>query len=77
MQLRFLTFIDPPARDAYRHTTAHILALAGKDLFPEAKLAIGPPIEDGFYYDFDVPRPFTPEDLERIEAKMREIVAAD
>jgi len=75
--LRFLTFNDPPARDAYRHTTAHILAQAVKELFPEAKLAIGPPIEDGFYYDFDVPRPFTPEDLERIEAKMREIVAAD
>lgn len=77
VQLRFLTFNDPPARDAYRHTTAHILAQAVKELFPEAKLAIGPPIEDGFYYDFDVPRPFTPEDLERIEAKMREIVAAD
>lgn len=75
--LRFLTFNDPPARDAYRHTTAHILAQAVKELFPEAKLAIGPPIEDGYYYDFDVPRPFTPEDLERIEAKMREIVAAD
>lgn len=77
VQLVFLTFDDPPARDAYRHTTAHILAQAVKELFPEAKLAIGPPIEDGYYYDFDVPRPFTPEDLARIEEKMREIVAAD
>lgn len=75
--LRFLTFNDPPARDAYRHTTAHILAQAVKELFPEAKLAIGPPIEDGYYYDFDVSRPFTPEDLERIQQKMQEIVTAD
>ncbi|MFA0748084.1 threonine--tRNA ligase [Fervidibacter sp.] len=77
VKLRFLDFNDPPARDAYRHTTAHILAQAVKELFPEAKLAIGPPIEEGYYYDFDVPRPFTPEDLERIEQKMKEIVAAD
>ncbi len=77
LSLKFLTFNDPPARDAYRHTTSHILAQAVKELFPEAKLAIGPPIEDGYYYDFDVPRPFTPEDLERIEQKMKEIVAAD
>ncbi|MBI3946637.1 MAG: threonine--tRNA ligase [Armatimonadetes bacterium] len=60
-----------------RHSAAHVMAQAVKDLFPEAKLAIGPPIQDGFYYDFDVARPFTPEDLERIEARMREIVAAD
>ncbi len=77
VQLRFLDFSHPIARDAYRHTTAHILAQAVKELFPEARLAIGPPIEDGYYYDFDVPRPFTAEDLERIEQKMREIVAAD
>ncbi len=77
LTLRFLTFDDPSARDAYRHTTAHILAQAVKDLFPEAKLAIGPPIENGFYYDFDVPRPFTEEDLKRIEQRMREIIAAD
>lgn len=76
-QLRFLTFDDPRARDAYRHTAAHILAQSVKELFPKAKLAIGPPIEDGYYYDFDVPQPFTPEDLKRIEQKMREIVAAD
>jgi len=57
-----------------RHSTAHVLAQAVQDLFPEAKLGIGPPIENGFYYDFDVARPFHPEDLERIEQRMREIV---
>src|SRR4029450_9099081 len=57
-----------------RHSTAHILAQAVQDLFPEAKLGIGPPIENGFYYDFDVDRPFRPEDLERIEQRMRQIV---
>jgi threonyl-tRNA synthetase len=62
-------------RQVLRHSAAHVLAQAVTDLFPEAKYAIGPPIEDGFYYDFDVPEPFTPEDLERIEARMREIVA--
>jgi threonyl-tRNA synthetase len=60
-----------------RHTAAHVLAYAVQDLFPEAKPTIGPSIENGFYYDFDRPTPFTPEDLERIEARMREIVAAD
>ncbi len=59
-----------------RHSTAHIMAQAVKMLFPEAKVAIGPAIENGFYYDFDVDRPFTQEDLERIEAKMKEIIAA-
>src|SRR5215218_3025424 len=57
-----------------RHSTAHILAQAVQDLFPEAKLGIGPPIENGFYYDFDVDQPFRPEDLERIEQRMRQIV---
>jgi threonyl-tRNA synthetase len=60
-----------------RHTAAHVLAYAVQDLFPEAKPTIGPSIENGFYYDFDRPTPFTPEDLERIEARMREIVAAN
>jgi threonyl-tRNA synthetase len=60
-----------------RHTAAHVLAYAVQDLFPEAKPTIGPSIENGFYYDFDRPTPFTPEDLEQIEARMREIVAAD
>ena len=60
-----------------RHTAAHVLAYAVQDLFPEAKPTIGPAIENGFYYDFDRGTPFTPEDLERLEARMREIVAAD
>jgi len=64
-------------RAVLRHSTAHVMAQAVTDLFPRAKWAIGPPVENGFYYDFDVERPFTPEDLERIEARMREIVAAD
>jgi threonyl-tRNA synthetase len=62
-------------RAVLRHSAAHVLAQAVTDLYPGAKYAIGPPIEDGFYYDFDVPEPFTPEDLERIEARMREIIA--
>jgi threonyl-tRNA synthetase len=63
-------------REVLRHSTAHVMAQAVCDLFPGAKYAIGPAIADGFYYDFDVGRAFTPEDLERIEARMREIVAA-
>lgn len=59
---------------AYRHTCSHVLAQAVKRLFPEAKLAIGPAIADGFYYDFDVPTPFTPEALEEIEAEMKKII---
>jgi threonyl-tRNA synthetase len=62
-------------REVLRHSAAHVLAHAVTDLYPGAKYAIGPPIEDGFYYDFDVPEPFTPDDLERIEARMRELVA--
>lgn len=60
-----------------RHTAAHVLAYAVQDLFPEAKPTIGPAIENGFYYDFDRGTPFTPEDLARLEARMREIVTAD
>jgi len=60
-----------------RHTAAHVLAYAVQDLFPDAKPTIGPAIENGFYYDFDRREPFTPEDLERLESRMREIVAAD
>jgi threonyl-tRNA synthetase len=63
--------------DALRHTAAHVLAYAVQDLFPEAKPTIGPSIEHGFYYDFDRGTPFTPEDLERIESRMKEIVEAD
>ncbi len=61
-------------RQVLRHSVAHVLAQAVTDLWPAAKFAIGPPVTDGFYYDFDVAEPFTPDDLERIEARMREIV---
>ncbi len=67
------TFDDPEYRRLYRHTTSHILAQAVKRLYPDTKLAIGPAIEDGFYYDFDSERPFLPEDLEALEAEMRKI----
>ena len=60
-----------------RHSTAHVMAQAVLEMFPEGKLAIGPPIEHGFYYDFDLPRPLTNEDLAQIEARMREIIASD
>ena len=62
--------------DELRHSTSHIMAEAVLHLFPGAKFAIGPSIEDGFYYDFDLPRPLTPEDLEVFEARMREIIKA-
>lgn len=75
--LDILTFDDRDGRDVYRHSTSHIMAHAVKELFPDAKLAIGPAIEDGFYYDFDYYRPFTPEDLIMIEERMREIIKAD
>ncbi|MEW5991413.1 MAG: threonine--tRNA ligase [Chloroflexota bacterium] len=63
--------------DAMRHSAAHVMAEAVLDLFPGAKLGIGPAIADGFYYDFDLPRPLTPADLEAVEARMRESIAAD
>jgi threonyl-tRNA synthetase len=65
---------SPDGLNILRHSTAHVLAQAVQDLFPEAKLGIGPPIENGFYYDFDVPQPFAPDDLKAIEQKMRQIV---
>ena len=68
---------DPEGQRIYHHSTTHIMAQAVKALFPETKITIGPAIDAGFYYDFDRPQPFTPDDLERIEAKMREIIAAD
>lgn len=67
------SFENPEYRSAYRHTTSHILAQAVKRLFPEVKLAIGPSIENGFYYDFDAPFSFTPEILEQLEGEMRKI----
>ena len=76
-RVQFLTFETPAGREVFWHSTAHLLAQAVKQLFPHAKLAIGPPIDDGFYYDFDIGRPFSPEDLERIEARMRQLAAAD
>ena len=66
-----------PSLAELRHTAAHVLAYAVQDLFPDAKPTIGPAIENGFYYDFDRGAPFTPDDLARLEARMREIVAAD
>ena len=72
--------VEPVAIDSadglsiLRHSTAHVMAQAVQDLFPQAKLGIGPPIENGFYYDFDVPEPFGPDDLKSIEQKMRQIV---
>jgi threonyl-tRNA synthetase len=77
VSLAILTDRDPEALEVLRHSAAHVLATAVRDLFPSAGIGFGPPIEDGFYYDFEVPRPFTPEDLERIEAKMGEVAKAD
>ena len=72
-----LTDKDPDALDMLRHSAAHILATAVRKIYPTAAIGFGPSIEDGFYYDFEVPRPFTPEDLETIEAAMREVAVAD
>ncbi|MDH3369375.1 MAG: threonine--tRNA ligase [Gemmatimonadota bacterium] len=72
-----LTEDHPDALNVVRHSAAHVLATAVRQLFPEANIGFGPPIQDGFYYDFEVPRPFTPEDLEGIERKMLEVTAAD
>ncbi len=71
--LNILTFDDEEGKKAYRHTTAHVLAEAVKHLYPEAKLAIGPSIDNGFYYDFDLP-PLDREDLDKIEAEMKKII---
>jgi len=73
--LQLLTTKDTDALEVYRHSTAHLCAAAVLELFPETKLGVGPPIETGFYYDFDRPTAFTPEDLEKIEAKMWELQA--
>jgi threonyl-tRNA synthetase len=69
-----VTFDSPDGKDVYRHTSTHIMAQAVKELFPSAQLTIGPAIEEGFYYDFAFDRPFTPEDLEKIEARALEII---
>ncbi|NLZ38440.1 MAG: threonine--tRNA ligase [Firmicutes bacterium] len=77
VELRFVTFEDEEGKDVYRHSTSHILAAAVKRLYPKAKLGIGPAIKDGFYYDFDNPDSFTPEDLEKIEEEMKRIIKED
>jgi threonyl-tRNA synthetase len=74
-KVEILTSKNPETLEVYRHSTAHLLAAAVLELYPETKLGIGPPIENGFYYDFDRATPFTPEDLEKIEKKMWELQA--
>jgi threonyl-tRNA synthetase len=76
-RLSIITAKDPAGLEVLRHSTAHLLAQAVQSLFPDAQVTIGPVIEDGFYYDFAFKRPFTPEDLAAIEARMKELVAAD
>ena len=73
-ELRILTDRDPEALQVYRHSSAHLLAAAVVELFPETKLGHGPPTDSGFFYDFYRPTPFTPEDLEKIEKKMQQLV---
>jgi len=75
--LRLLTDRDPEALEVYRHSSAHLLAAAVLELFPETKLGHGPPTDTGFFYDFYRPTPFTPEDLQKIEKKMQELVQQD
>ncbi|MEX1044085.1 MAG: TGS domain-containing protein, partial [Acidimicrobiia bacterium] len=75
--IEIVTETTDEGRSILRHSAAHVLAQAVLSLFDGATFAIGPPITDGFYYDFDIGRPFTPEDLEAIEAKMDAIIAAD
>lgn len=72
--LEILTFDDEDGKKTFNHTASHIMAQAVKRLYPDAKLTIGPAIHDGFYYDFDVETPFSPDDLEKIEAEMKKIV---
>jgi threonyl-tRNA synthetase len=75
-KVEIITEKSPEALEIIRHSTSHLMAQAVKSLFPEAKVTIGPSIENGFYYDFDVESPFSPDDLEKIEAKMRELAKA-
>ncbi len=76
-EVALITERDPEGLEILRHSTAHLLAYAVKSLFPDAQVTIGPVIENGFYYDFSYKRPFTPEDLEAIEAKMHELARRD
>src|SRR6476620_2864970 len=75
--LRILTDKDPEALGVYRHSSAHLLAAAVLELFPETKLGHGPPTDSGFFYDFYRPTPFSPEDLQKIEKKMQELAQQD
>ena len=75
--VRLVTADSPEALQLYRHSTAHLLAAAVTNLFPGAQCGIGPATDEGFFYDFVVPRPFVPEDLELIEKKMRELAQQD
>jgi len=76
VEVEAVTADSDDGRSVIRHSTAHVLAQAVQQVFPEAKLGIGPPIRDGFYYDFDVPRPFTPDDLAELDRRMRKIIKA-
>src|SRR5256712_974454 len=76
-EVAIVTERDPEGVEILRHSTAHLLAHAVKELFPDAQVTIGPVIENGFYYDFSYKRPFTPEDLAAIEKKMSEIAKRD
>jgi threonyl-tRNA synthetase len=76
-RVEIITEKSPEALEIIRHSASHLMAQAVKELFPQAKVTIGPAIETGFYYDFDIEKPFTPEDLERIEAKMTELASSD
>ncbi len=75
ISLEVLTFEDPLGKEVFWHSSSHIMAQAVLEVFPKTKLAIGPAIEEGWYYDFEVEKPFSPTDLEKIEKKMSEIVA--
>jgi len=77
VRLRIITSRDPEGLEVIRHSTAHLLAQAVQSIYPDAQVTIGPVIDNGFYYDFAFKRPFTPEDLERFEARMKELAAAD
>ena len=77
VELAIITDKDPEGLDTIRHSTAHLLAYAVKELFPDAQVTIGPVIENGFYCDFAYKRPFTPEDLEAIEKRMAELAKKD
>ena len=72
-----LTFADDEGKKVYRHTAAHVLAQAVKNIYPTVKLAIGPSIENGFYYDFDFKTPITQDDFDKIEAEMHKIIKAN